>query len=435
MYILKFAKKLASAIVLSIAIPIFCTLTVLISLIARKDKPNNASESRIVWGPAPIINNKYWSEAMKRSGYISQTLMRGYSATINKKNDYNEYTSDRFRLIPEKVKTCFLFWESLFRFDVFMLSFQGWLLGASVIWFLEPYFLKIAGKRVVVIPYGGDAYVYRNVRSPSLAHGLMMSYPAQAKIQDRIESRVNMWVKHADCVIATTMGVDGIGRWDVLCPSPLCIDLEEWVPSTKPSRFDGRSGPVTIVHAPNHTGFKGTEFIVDAVDRLKKEGFDVELKLLQKIQNQEVRRILNEEADILVDQLIFTGHGLNAIEGMASGIPVICNLDDEEHMQLFRRWSFLGECPIVSATPETIVDQLRALVVSPKRREQLGVCGRQYVNKYHSYEAAAHLFSHVLSFVFAEEESIINLFHPMYCEYKDHTPTIDPPAIQNKGSR
>ena len=45
---------------------------------------------------------------------------------------------------------------------------------------------------------------------------------------------------------------------------------------------------------------------------------------------------------------------LSAVEGMASGLAVLSNLDDETHTRLFRRYSFLNECPILSTTPGTL---------------------------------------------------------------------------------
>ena len=82
---------------------------------------------------------------------------------------------------------------------------------------------------------------------------------------------------------------------------------------------DGASEVVKITHAPNFRGFKGSEFIINAVEKLQKEGFKIELNLLEKLKNHEVKKILQDETDILVEQIIFTGHALNGLEGMACG--------------------------------------------------------------------------------------------------------------------
>lgn len=407
-------------------------VAVILAILARCSRRVVLGHARLVWGPIPIINNKYWSDAMRAAGWSSQTLMMGFASTINKKEDFDELVSDRYGFLPTSLKLLLIFLESLFRFDVFFLSFNGWLLGNTPYWHLEAPLLKIAGKKIVIIPYGGDAYVYRNIRSTSVQHALMISYPAAARKQDSIQKKVHHWIKNADCIIPGGIAPDGFGRWDVLLPSSLHIDTELWAPSKRLSLADGRNDVVTIAHAPNHRGFKGTEFIIAAVNTLKSEGLLVELILMEKIQNDELRRMFEYDVDILVDQLIFTGHGLNALEGMASALPVICNLEDETYMLPMRRWSYFAECPIVSATPETIVDVLRKLVQRPNLRHQLGAAGRQYVEKYHDYESSQYLFCNVLKYVYGEVESIINLYHPLLGEYPRRKPKIVHPLLNNR---
>ena len=142
--------------------------------------------------------------------------------------------------------------------------------------------MKLAKKKTVLIPYGADAYVYREIRSVNSIHGLLLSYPQHAKLQEKIARRVSYWRSKADVVIPGFMGPDGFGRWDVLVPSPLCIDTTAWHPSVKRNFADGKTGTVFIAHAPNHRGCKGTEFILEAIQRLKAEGLRVELILIEK---------------------------------------------------------------------------------------------------------------------------------------------------------
>jgi glycosyltransferase involved in cell wall biosynthesis len=73
---------------------------------------------------------------------------------------------------------------------------------------------------------------------------------------------------------------------------------------------------------------------------------------------------------------------MSALEGMASGLPILSNLDSETYTRVFRRYAFLNECPILSTTPETVKDHLRVLVTHPQLRKELGEAGRKYVEKY-----------------------------------------------------
>lgn len=169
--------------------------------------------------------------------------------------------------------------------------------------------------------------------------------------------------------------------------------------------------PVKIMHAPNHRGYKGTEFIIAAIERIKNSGLNVELILLEKVKNSEIRRLMYEEADILIDQIVFTGYAMNAIEGMASGIVTVCNLEDKRYTEPLNRWSFLSECNILSATPETIEFVLIDLVKNPIKRKEIGKKNRKYAESYHSYDAAKHLFDNIISKLEGKNVDLINLYN------------------------
>ena len=405
----------------------FCVALCGRAFAAKKNKP-----PRLVWGSSPIINYSHWSRAMKQMGHISDTFVLDYFSSINHRNDWDMVLLEKYWPLPRLIKPYMAFLEAVIKYDIFIMSFDGFFLGDTYLRYFQAYFLKLANKKTVLIPYGSDAYVYSRVKSIPLLHGLMISFPEAAKKQERIGKNIDYWLKHADVVIPGVMGIDGFGRWDVLAPSSMVLDLDVWKPSSKSRSQKTSDETIVVVHAPNHRGFKGTEFIIAAIEQLKKEGLKIELRLLEKLQNSEVRRILNEEADILIEQLIITGHGINAIEGMANGLPTISNLEDENYVLPMRRWSYLGECPLVSATPETLKETLRKLVYSPQLRYKLGKAGRSYVEKYHSYEAAQYLFSNVIDYVNGDKDDLINLYHPLIGEYPNRSPKIQHPLVNNR---
>jgi hypothetical protein len=400
------------------------------ALLARRY--NHANNPRLVWGSTPIINNSYWSRAMRQAGYLSNTFTTDYYSSINRREDWDRILSEEYKWLPSRIKPWVAFIDSLFRYDVFIISFNGFFIGKYPLEYVQAHILKLAGKKIIAVAYGGDSYVYHRIRSMGTLHGLMMSYPQAACDQQRISRNVDYWCAHADAVIPGFMGPDGFGRWDVLMPSSLAIDLNSWVASTKKNDFNGTYGCVVITHAPNHRGFKGTEFVLAAIRILQAEGLKIELRLLEKIQNKEVRRILCEDTDILIEQIICTGHGLNGLEGLASGLPVISNLEDDTYIMPVRRWSFFGECPLVSASPETLVDVLRKLVTRPELRHQIGKAGRAYVEKYHGLDSAQYLFTNVIDYVYGRRESLINLYHPLLGEYPNRSPKIEHPLVNNR---
>ena len=192
---------------------------------------------------------------------------------------------------------------------------------------------------------------------------------------------------------------------------------------------------VTIVHSPNHRGFKGTEFITNAINDLKGEGLKINYILLEKVSNEEVWHLLTSEADILVEQIIFTGYAMSGLEGMASGIPVLSNLDNNNIVALFRRYSYLNECPIVSTTPESVKGNLRRLITNPGLRKQLGKANRAYLEKYHSYAAFVALFGEIERKVWNNDpkNDAMNFYKPTNMDsYNNKQPIVRHPLQKNR---
>ncbi len=386
---------------------------------------------RLVWGSTPLVNNVYWSRAMREAGWNSRTFVTHFYS-ISSRGDFDDVLGEMYSWCPSRYRPYLGFIRSISCDDVVFTSFNGFMVQSSRLGRSQAAIFRRAGIKTVVMPFGSDAYVYSRIRSVGTVQGLLLSYPQAAREQDRIAGAVDYWCRNADVVIPGVMGMDGMGRWDVPLPSALSLDLGQWSTKQSYGGGDGRRGSVTICHAPNHRGFKGTEFVIDAIAQLQAEGLDVELLLIEGRPNEEVRRILRDEADVLVEQLIFTGHGINGLEGMASGLPVVCNLEDEQYLLPARRYAFFGECPLVSADPESIVDVLRELVTRPDLRETLGRMGRQYVEKYHGLDSSRHLFGAVLDYLYGRRETLSDLYHPLTSDYVKRSPRIEPPLDKNR---
>ena len=174
-------------------------------------------------------------------------------------------------------------------------------------------------------------------------------------------------------------GAEIVGSYDAIrwVPEanviPPGIDLSNLDP-TPPS---DRARPV-ILHAPSSRGRKGTEHVIAAV-----EGLDADLEIVEGLHHDEAfERYRN--ADIVVDQLNAGWYGLFAIECMALGKPVVTFL----HEEAVRRTeaAFGTTVPIVSATAETLREQLRPLVADAAERRRLGAASRAYVELVHDQE-------------------------------------------------
>lgn len=411
---------------------ILMILVFIVTLITRYSVKINVKQPRLVWGSTPLANNIYWSMSMKEFGFNSETFTDYYYSSATNREDWDLLMIEKYKLVPIKYRPYFCFIESLFNYDVFFISVDGYFFGQTPYWKMESFFLKLSKKKIVVIPYGGDAFVYHRIHSTSLLHGLLINYPLASTLQSVKTQRLDYWVQNADFVMPGIMGPDGFGRWDLLSPSSLAIDLKKWRRSLRMSNANGVDDTVYIAHAPNHRGFKGTEFIIEVVEQLKKEGFKIELILIENMKNEVVRRSFESEVDILVEQIIAPSYGLNGLEGMASGLCVISNFEDESYILPQRRWSFLSECPAVSGTPENLKDVLTSLIQRPELRRQLGEASRVYAEKYHSLESCQFLFSQVIEFIFERRGPLINFYHPINGEFGINKPKVKHPLQNNK---
>lgn len=383
----KILISLAEGMISIAALPILMAIALASRLQPQAQKP------RLVFGSTPIISYSTWAKAMRGAGFEAETFVDSFYSAINKRSDWNRVLGDEFRLVPRQLRPYLAFGLALRRYDIFVTSCDGFFLGSSFIWRAQSPLLRLARKKVVVLPYGSDAYVYKRVRSSWLTHGLMVSYPEHARRQDLVARRVDYWVKSADVFIPGFMGFDGMGRWDILVPNAFCVDLNRRPQTKAHSLNDGTNGSVTVAHSYNHAGFKGTQFIEAAVTALNAEGLDVRLELYSGIQNDQLQEKLLGSADIVFEQCLAVGYAFSAIEGMSLGLPTMANLDDGIYTEALRTHSFLDECPVVSATPITLLSQLRRLVTNPTLRAELGARGRSYVEAHHSEDAAREIFA------------------------------------------
>jgi len=422
--------------------PILLAYTLLYCRYIGTKKRNLQEKPRLVWGPIPLINNKYYNLAMRAAGYSSLTFMKN-RYEINKDEDYDKYYKD---FVPKASKHFALeqlymrhlngylaFCHCIRNYDIFHHPFSGGFLQSTPLWKIEAKLLKRAKCKVVILGYGADFYRYSKVLNLSWLHGLLSHYPQMQQLEDRVEKNVMYWSHNADCVI-NGMQIDHLGRWDVLPYRAECIDTDAWTPRQNYSNNDGINGVVKLVHAPNHRIIKGTEFLIKAVDDLKKEGLQIELILLEKKPNDEVKRILHEEADIFFDQLIL-GYAMSTIEALAMGLPVMTNLENEDYVRVFRRYSYINECPALSVSHENLKENVRTLVRNPALRKELGETGRKYAEKYHSFKTIQYMFGKVYDKIWHGDQNVnlINMFHPLFPDsYNNTLPVIQHPLKENK---
>ena len=161
------------------------------------------------------------------------------------------------------------------------------------------------------------------------------------------------------------------------------IDTDFWYPVENINN----DVPV-IVHIPSDPILKGTKYIVEAVEKLKAEGFKLDFRLLENITNEEVKINL-QQADIVIDQILQGWHGVLSIEAMSLAKPTVCYLKD---IYLEKT----PEIPLVNANKDNIYDVLKFLIENKTERISIGQKSRDYVLKKHAIKTAVKDFINIL---------------------------------------
>jgi glycosyltransferase involved in cell wall biosynthesis len=362
---------------------VFCFFIIFLPIarIRKYLKRRKGMKPCIIWGPTPILTASTNSKAERLFEYKSRTLV--YSTYyLTRTFDYDLEKFFHMRIFRVFVPWLVFLW-AVINYDIFHFFFDRGFLPTERqrgINRLELPLLKLAGKNVIVSAYGGD-----------------VRYESKSRSGGKFNCCIDCDQRLRACICSETLAISNINYINRFADLTLSMgDMQEYTPGSRNDVFywaidlgtNGYVGvepknvfPIKIVHAPNHRQFKGTKYLVDTVDRLKKLGYEIELQLIERICNKEAVK-LYRGADIVAEQFIIGWHGYLAVEAMALGKPVVCFIrKPNEYLPLGK------ECPIVNATPDTLEDTLRWLIENPDVRVELGKKGRAYVEEVFSLES------------------------------------------------
>ena len=343
---------------------------------ARRNRPVRRS----LWTGAPILTLATNARAESRLGVRADSLV--YSAYfITNRFTYNLSWLMRLPILRDLLAVLVFVWACC-RYQRFHFYCDYGLLPPE-----EPFrfnrlelrLLRELGKEVFFWTYGADVRT-RNVTEALGRFNCCMDCPApgRACVCDDTKGARNVEEVRRAATACFAMG-DMIeytpGSRNDLFFWPVDLDADggaKYAPHYPPVESEG---PVRVVHAPNHRHYKGTRYLIEAVERLQAEGAPIELELVEGVPNDEALR-LYRTADLIFDQCIVGFHGFFAIEAMAMGKPVMCYIRKPDRYLLDPE-----ECPIVNARADQVLDTLRDLVRDRARLHELGRRGRRYVEK------------------------------------------------------
>jgi glycosyltransferase involved in cell wall biosynthesis len=343
-------------------------------------------------GPEPLINNVYHKKALESAGYSAQTFVNQVYFITNDFDIRADLILKRpFRLL----RNYYLYILSIMRYKSLYIYFNGGPLGFThFLWRIETFLYKLANVKTVVMPYGGDIDEMSRTRNLLFKNAMSRDYPTHRFRRKRIETQIDIWTKYADHIIAGCDWVEYLYHWDTLMLAHFSIDTDSWKPVDKTDdglKWNGKN-QLRILHAPNHRYIKGTKHFIDAVNSLNEEGFNIELVILEKVPNHEIKKII-ASVDLVADQLIVGWYAMFALEAMAMEKPVLCYIrEDLEKFYISSGLILDNELPIIKCSPVTVKETIKDLVLNRGKLAEIGKRSREYVVKHHSIESVGKVF-------------------------------------------
>ena len=143
---------------------------------------------------------------------------------------------------------------------------------------------------------------------------------------------------------------------------------------------------IIIFHGLNREEFKGTKYIREAMENIKKKYPNkVEIIIDGKMPLEKYKEVI-AKTNILIDQCRSYGYGMNALYGMAMGKLVFSGNEPENEKEFGEK-----NIPVVNITPnvEDIEKKLEYYILNPELIINEGKRAREFVEKFHDSEIIA----------------------------------------------
>lgn len=341
---------------------------------------------RSLWVGTPILTMALKARAERSLGIDAKSLV--YSTYyITSAFDYNLSGWYSIPVFGKLISFVVFLWVCLFVDRLHSYCDRGLLLSLQPFTFnfLELYVYRLLGIEVFLWTYGADVRSRETTKSlgePNCCTECALVGKACVCDENRRRRKIERLRRYSTAIFSmgdmteyTSGSRNDLFFWPIDLYGPNADKYEPAYPQPDKSK------PLRIVHALNHRMFKGTHFLIEAVENLKGEGVPIDLVIVEKLPNEEALGIYRS-ADIIFDQCLVGFHGYFALEGLAMGKPVMCFIRKPEEYLLHPK-----ECPIINTHIGTLKDDIRRLAENREQLRDIGVRGRQYIEKYFTLEA------------------------------------------------
>lgn len=266
------------------------------------------------------------------------------------------------------------FFQCLFKYDVFHFHYGQSLLPFNT----DLPILKFLGKKVIMTYWGSDI-MQMNIARKYTLFGPEVFQNVYGGFNDTKQVKKIAWIEqNTDQTIVADYSLLPFSKKSQVIRQAIEIEQIPFVGV----RTDKKK--VTIVHAPSNRDVKGTKYILSEIERLQKEGHNIDFIMVENKSHHDAMKIY-KKADLVIDDVLQGPYGILSIECMALGKPVLCRID-RHFVKCYKN------LPIVNTPPEKIYANLKKLILNPALRVRLAEQGRQYVKKNHDSRVIAQKY-------------------------------------------
>ena len=375
---------------------VLLTSLVKLLLLGLPTARRNTPVRRSLWAGTPILTLSVTAQAERMLGVEAHSLVY-QPYFITNRFDFNLSRWHSMPIVGRLLPYAVLLWACL-RYQRFHFFYSHGILPS-----LRPFhfnqrelkLLRKLGKEVFFWPYGADVRFETRTRTlgptncctdcPAPGQFCVCDEGSAQENFERIRKYATAVFSMGDMLEYTPGSRNDLFHW------PIDLDADSGQRFAPVYPDPDSQEPTRVVHSPNHRWFKGTRFLLDAIDNMRRDGINIELTLIERMPNDQALEMA-KSADIVFDQCLIGFHGYTALEAMAMGKPVLTFIRKPEYLLCPE------ECPMLSASADQLESVLRKLVADRSRLQRLGIEGRAYIEKHFTLAA----FSERLATAYAD---------------------------------
>lgn len=321
-----------------------------------------------IGGMAGVLANEHRKLGIYSKSYAFSDNLFEFKSDIQLENEMSNF---------EKIKVALKFAKE---YDVFQFYFGNSLMGPSLI---DVPLLYKMGKKIAFYFCGCDIRDEKYTIFSYETSACKYCFPKMCSKNRK--KAVEIANKYSDVNFVSTPDLLEFVDRSVLLPQP--IDLEEIYEineTIKENNNKRNNNEFIISHAPTNRKIKGTQFIIDTINELNREGVNVKLKLIENLPHKKAL-IEYSKSDMAIDQLLVGSYGLLTAELMALGIPTAVYIRDD----LVEK--YYGELPVIRTSVENLKDTIMYYYLNRGELKDISIRSKDYAQKFHNPQVIANI--------------------------------------------